>query len=211
MNLLASLVIVIALVPKCLAISPDYVKRDDDTSSAPTASSETESMRKTTSVDPNLPAGQAVLVSPKTTESVYVKSGERATFSWTYTNLVNSPSAINVAAVCTSNQQTYMIAQNQSIEQSSAVWDTGNATNSGIQPITAEYTLYIYDANSTPSATASAGELSSMQYIFGLYLPKKYVPWSKNDNYVNNAVYSGPGFMTFILGSVVALMTFLAC
>lgn len=213
MNILATLAIAITLASRCHAIGSEYgnlYARDDGSSITSEVASKTESQQKTTSVDPNLPAGEAVLVSPKTTESVYVKSGDNATFSWTYTNVVNSPSAINVAAICTSNQQTYMIAQNQSIDKSSAVWDTRHAASSGMGPITAEYTLYVYDANSTPSATASAGELSSMQFIFGLYLPKKYNPWPQNDNYVNSAVYSKQGFMALFLCSAVTLMAVLA-
>lgn len=59
------------------------------------------------------------------------------------------------------------------------IWDTANYTSSpsGVTDplLTAQYTLVIFDADSSISATAQPGYLATYnQYIFGMYLKQPY-------------------------------------
>ncbi|KAK9477378.1 hypothetical protein V1514DRAFT_273534, partial [Lipomyces japonicus] len=131
------------------------------------------------SVDPRSPAGGVAMVTPALTASkTYIRIGDYATFSWNYTSLIVSPSAVNVEAYCSMNDYYYPIAENLTISHSSAVWDTGNYQGSATVPLlTAEYTLFIYDSSSDPSEIASAGHLGPFDSLrFGVYSPQAYTP-----------------------------------
>ncbi len=61
-------------------------------------------------------------------------------------------------------------------------WDTGNYQATAVQNplLTQTYTLIIYDADSSISAAAQAGYLSSYNsYQFGMYVPQAYTPLSE--------------------------------
>lgn len=56
-------------------------------------------------------------------------------------------------------------------------WDTFDYPEKTSAPLlTAIYTLYIFDADSSISADASAGHLSAMSYAFGMYTKSAYTP-----------------------------------
>lgn len=154
------------------------------------------------SINPNLPAGSVVLNVPTSTANTYVKAGEYATFEWTFTNLIVSPTAVNVEAYCSANMQTYTIATNQSIDNTMAVWNTSDVlATAEVGLMTAQYTLYIYDSNATATSISSAGFLTPLTYIFGVYLPQKYQPWAQSINYMNlGAIMTPPGIMTTVFG-----------
>lgn len=110
----------------------------------------------------------------------YYKVGDWVSFAWNYTSLSVTPSAIDILATCTANQATYTLAVNQSTEETGAVfWDTGAYQKTASIPLLTEmYTLIIYDADSSVSATAAAGYLGAYsQHIFGMYTPQPYVEW----------------------------------
>ncbi|KAL9112336.1 MAG: hypothetical protein Q9227_003454 [Pyrenula ochraceoflavens] len=139
---------------------------------------------KTTDFDPRLPPGGVQMMSPAPTEgSQYFKVGDFVTFKWNYTSLSVTPSAIDIMASCSLNSQLYTLALNQSVKETGAVtWDTGEyqrtASLNGQPPLAVEtYTLVIYDAALSVSATAKAGYLGAFdQYTFGMYTPQPYVP-----------------------------------
>jgi len=110
----------------------------------------------------------------------YFKIGDYVTFGWNYTSLLATPTAINVMATCTENDQLYTIAMNQTVQSTGAVtWDTGAYQSTALSDplLTETYTLIIYDAASSISATAEAGYLAVYdQYTFGMYMPQTYVP-----------------------------------
>ena len=55
----------------------------------------------------------------------YYKIGDFVTFGWNYTSLSVTPSAIDIMASCSLNNNLYTIALNQSVQTSQAVtWDT---------------------------------------------------------------------------------------
>jgi hypothetical protein len=58
-------------------------------------------------------------------------------------------------------------------------WDTGAYQTTAVASplLTEEYTLIIFDADSSISATAEAGYLAPYEgFVFGLYTPKPYQP-----------------------------------
>jgi len=111
----------------------------------------------------------------------YYKIGDFVTFAWNYTSLLATPTAINVMATCTVNQQLYTLAANQTIGNATGAvtWDTGAYQSTALSDplLTETYTLIIYDADSSISATAQAGYLAVYdQYTFGMYTPQAYTP-----------------------------------
>lgn len=131
----------------------------------------------TTSYDARLPAGGITLLTPAATETSYVKVGDSVTFAWNFTSLSATPTALNIMATCTLNSQLYTIAMNQSVETTSAIWDTGATTTLNF-PV-ASYTLMIYDSASSVTAAPRAGYLAAYTgYKFGMYTPQAYTPLS---------------------------------
>ncbi len=111
----------------------------------------------------------------------YYKIGDFVTFAWNYTSLLATPTAINIMATCTENNQLYTLAVNQTIGNSTGAvtWDTGSyqETAASAPLLTETYTLIIYDAASSISATAQAGYLAVYnQFTFGMYSPQPYTP-----------------------------------
>jgi hypothetical protein len=111
----------------------------------------------------------------------YFKIGDYVTFGWNYTSLEATPTAVNVLATCTANTQLYTIAMNVTIANNTnaVTWDTGSYQATAVQEplLTETYTLIIYDAASSISATAQAGYLAVYDsYTFGMYTPQPYTP-----------------------------------
>ena len=111
----------------------------------------------------------------------YFKIGDYVTFGWNYTSLEATPTAVNVMATCTANTQLYTIAMNVTITNSTnaVTWDTGSYQATAVQDplLTETYTLIIYDAARSISATAQAGYLAVYDsYTFGMYTPQPYTP-----------------------------------
>lgn len=148
-------------------------------SGSKTGSGTTSSKTSKTSYDARLPAGGVSLVTPAVSSGAqYYKIGNDVTFAWNFTSLSASPTAINVMASCSVNNELYTIAMNQSVDATSVVWDTGSYQSTAAVPFpVASYTLIIYDADSSISAVAQAGYLGTYnQYTFGMYTPQAYTP-----------------------------------
>jgi len=152
------------------------------TSKATTGSSKkTSSATRKTSYDARLPAGGISLLTPNAQSTSYYKIGDQVTFAWNYTSLSATPTAINILASCSANSQTYTLAMNQTITNATGAltWDTGAYQATAVQNplLTQTYTLIIYDADSSVSAVAAAGYLSTFNsYTFGMYVPQAYTP-----------------------------------
>jgi hypothetical protein len=79
------------------------------------------------------------MITPAITASeTYIKVGDYATFSWNYTSLIVTPSAVNVEAYCSINKYYYPIAENLTVKDTQVVWNT-----SGYQE-TASIPLLVY-------------------------------------------------------------------
>jgi hypothetical protein len=110
----------------------------------------------------------------------YYKIGDWLTFAWNYTSLSATPTAVDVLASCAANSQLYTLAVNQSAHDTKVLWDTGAYQATATVPLlTNTYTLIIYPADSSISATPKAGYLAVQQtYTFGMYVPQSYTPWT---------------------------------
>jgi hypothetical protein len=142
----------------------------------------TTAKHSSTQFDARLPAGGISMISPAVISGAqYYKIGDFVTFAWNYTSLLASPTAVNVMATCTANQQLYTLAANQTLGNATGAvtWDTGAYQSTALSDplLTETYTLIIYDADSSISATAQAGYLAVYdQYTFGMYTPQAYTP-----------------------------------
>ncbi|GAB7350548.1 hypothetical protein MBLNU459_g1131t1 [Dothideomycetes sp. NU459] len=128
--------------------------------------------------------GGASMVTPAATaSSSYYKVGDYVTFAWNYTSIKISPTAVDIVATCTANQQTYTLAMNQTFNASGGevVWDTGAYQSSATVPLlTEKYTLIIHDAAHDQTATAAYGGLAAYsQFVFGMYTPQSYTGLSE--------------------------------
>jgi len=137
-----------------------------------------------TSYDARLPAGGVSMLTPAAIAGQqYFKVGDFVTFGWNYTSLKATPTAVNVMATCTQNQQLYTIAANLTVTNATnaVTWDTNAYQQTAVtDPLLTEiYTLIIYDAESSISANAEAGYLAVQDtYTFGMYVPQAYTPLS---------------------------------
>lgn len=123
--------------------------------------------------------------SPVTTlTSALYKIGEFVTFQWNYTGLSVTPTAVDIIASASTSsfQSTWTLTSNMSFAtDASYVWDTNAYQTQALQnqqPLVVEmYTLYIYDAESSVTATAGPGYLSANPALtFGLYTGQAYTP-----------------------------------
>lgn len=154
---------------------------DSVTGTSGTKTTDKSTKTSSTSIDPALPPGGIEMITPAAAvaASQYFKIGDYVTLAWNYTSLSVTPSAIDVMASCSVNNQLYTIALNQSVSPTGAVtWDTGGYQQTATIPLLTEtYTLVIYDAAESVSATPKAGYLgTSDQFTFGMYIPQAYSP-----------------------------------
>ncbi|ROW15043.1 hypothetical protein VPNG_03375 [Cytospora leucostoma] len=135
----------------------------------------------TVSVSSGAEVASVVMLTPITTlTSAYYRIGEYVTFGWNYTNLEVTPTAVDVAISCTTATETWTLTSNMTFHtKGSFTWDSGAYQSSNVaQPLLVEeYILYIYDADSSISATAGAGSLTANPAVtFGLYTGQPYSP-----------------------------------
>lgn len=124
--------------------------------------------------------------SPETTlTSALYKIGDYVTFSWNYTDLSITPTGVDVvlsASTSSLGASTWTLTSNMSFATDQAfTWDTEayqSKAQANQQPLIVEkYTLYIYDAESSITATAGAGSLTANAALtFGLYTGQAYTP-----------------------------------
>ncbi|KAE9567675.1 hypothetical protein CGCF415_v011304 [Colletotrichum fructicola] len=129
------------------------------------------------------PVGSVVMVDPATTANSInlYKIGDYVTWKWNYTNVQATPTAVDVLISCSSRSQTWTLTQNMSwAEPASYTWDTSVQATDASAPLGNDaYTLIIYDAESSVTATAGAGYLGvSNALTFGMYQPQAYTPLS---------------------------------
>ncbi|EFQ33283.1 hypothetical protein CGRA01v4_07011 [Colletotrichum graminicola] len=137
-----------------------------------------------TTFDDTDPPGSVVMITPAPMQQAInlYKIGDYVTWGWNYTNLQATPTAIDVLVSCSAMAQTWTLTQNMSFAQpASFTWDSSVQASDPSAPLrNDEYTLVIYDAESSVSATAAAGYLGvSNSFKFGMYLPQQYTPLSE--------------------------------
>ncbi|KZF22724.1 hypothetical protein L228DRAFT_268109 [Xylona heveae TC161] len=144
-----------------------------------TKTSSKASKTSSISIDPRVPPGGVSMITPAASVgNQYYKIGYNATFAWNYTSLSVTPKAINVLAACSENSNTYTLSLNQSVGTTNKItWDTGASQT--VPFVMGTYTLIIYDAAKSVSATPSPGYLGTYdQFEFGMYIPQPYTPLS---------------------------------
>lgn len=114
----------------------------------------------------------------------YYKVGNTISWTWNYTNLVATPSAIDILATVTpaggkTIPSPYTLALNESWSPTQTFkWDSGDFNSKTALPV-GTYTLIVYDA-AAPSAQSSSptpGFLATWnQLYFGMYPPQQYTP-----------------------------------
>lgn len=177
----------------------------DSGSQTATGSSQQTSQAPTSSIsiNPVLPPGNIAMMTPASTVSTYIKIGNQATFSWSYTSLIVTPTALNIEAYCSMNGQTLTLATNHSITDTEFVWNTSEATQS-YDLLTAMYTLYMFDSTGNMSTIPQAGLLAPYQLPIGIYSGQPYTPFSGDATYENAGALIEPLAVKFIfaLGAV---------
>jgi hypothetical protein len=144
----------------------------------------------------------------------YYKIGDFVTFAWNYTSLSVTPTAIDVLASCSLNNQLYTIALNQTVEPTGAVtWDTGEYQATATIPLLTEsYTLVVYDAGSDITSIPQAGYLAVQdQFQFGMYSPQSYTPLNEFKCATCSAAFSDHERQAFglLLGmSIITVLSF---
>lgn len=121
------------------------------------------------------------MLTPTTTSGTQLYMiGDYVTWGWNYTDLLGTPTAIDVLVSCSTATETWTLTQNMTFETlGSFTWDTGAYQQTAVaSPLLTEmYTLIIYDADSSISATADPGYLGTYDgFTFGLYTNKPYTP-----------------------------------
>lgn len=121
-----------------------------------------------------------------TLTSAYYRIGDYVTFQWNYTQLTETPTAVNVIASASTSSlgaSTWTLTSNMTFATDARfTWDTGAFQTQALQdqqPLLVEmYTLYIYDAEAAAvTATAAYGELTGAAALtFGLYTGQPYTP-----------------------------------
>ncbi|KAK9417148.1 hypothetical protein SUNI508_09166 [Seiridium unicorne] len=143
-----------------------------------TDSSDTEEATHTT-YDAEDVAGGISMITPVTTSATALyRIGETVTWQWNYTSLQGTPTAIDVLVSCSVATETWTLTQNMTFEPTGTyIWDTNSYAQTAVASplLTEEYTLIIYDADSSISATAEPGYLSVYnQFTFGMYTSRPY-------------------------------------
>lgn len=104
--------------------------------------------------------------------------GENVTWGWNYTNVLATPTAIDVLITCSAVSQSWTLTTNMTYETSASyTWDTGAFQTAHIaNPLPVEmYKIMIFEAGSSVSATAEAGYLAPFtNFQFGLYTGRPY-------------------------------------
>ncbi|THW91722.1 hypothetical protein D6D15_03679 [Aureobasidium pullulans] len=135
--------------------------------------------------------GGIAMITPNVySSSSYYKVGEFVTFAWNMTSLSVTPTAVDVFATCTANQNLYTLTANMTMNGSTGAvtWDTGDYQASATVPLLTEtYTLIIMDAALPAiSATAVYGGLPVYSgHKFGMYTKQAY---ANNSNAVPTCV-----------------------
>ncbi|KXX79007.1 hypothetical protein MMYC01_204314 [Madurella mycetomatis] len=140
----------------------------------------TDPPRRTT-FNPQDPAAGVVMVTPAVTDGYQLyKFGDFVTWGWNYTNLLGTPTAVDVLIRNSNVPQPWTLTQNMSFEEvGSFTWDTNEYTN---RPevvrtplLTDQYTLVIHDSDGGPSDAPEPGYLAPFSgFIFGLYEGQPY-------------------------------------
>ncbi|KAJ6447037.1 chitinase [Purpureocillium lavendulum] len=133
---------------------------------------------------PDSPPGGVSMITPNPMlqATPLYKIGDDITWSWNYTSLLGTPTAIDVVASCSVASNTWVVASNMSFETSvNFVWRTKKDAESVENPLLTEwYTLRVQDSSLPSDAAPEPGYLGVWSsFKFGLYTPQPYQPYNE--------------------------------
>ncbi|KAM0666972.1 hypothetical protein ACQRIU_004827 [Beauveria bassiana] len=125
------------------------------------------------------PVGGVSMIVPANTAlgTALYRISDYITFSWNYTSLQGTPTAVDVLASCATARATWTLTGNMTYATSAElVWDTKPPANDPKQPLlTAEYSLIIKDSDRSLDDRPEPGYLGADSALtFGLYAGKPY-------------------------------------
>ncbi|KAL7940926.1 hypothetical protein V8C42DRAFT_202889 [Trichoderma barbatum] len=135
---------------------------------------------KHTMFPPDSPPGNVVMQTPNVfaPAAALYKIGDFVTWGWNYTNVLGTPTAVDVLISCSANSETWTLTSNMTFKTSvSYVWDSSVQETSVEQPLPVQmYTLIVKDSDAAITSFPEAGYLGTFStFTFGLYTPRPYV------------------------------------
>ncbi|UKZ68913.1 uncharacterized protein TrAtP1_009931 [Trichoderma atroviride] len=133
---------------------------------------------------PNPPPGGVVLQTPGVfaAGAALYRIGDYVTWGWNYTNLLGTPTAIDVLISCSAVSETWTLTANMTFKTSVAyTWNSSVQATDVSQPLSNNmYTLIIKDSDAAVTQIPDPGYLGSYsQYTFGLYTSQPYVDYDQ--------------------------------
>ncbi|TQW00091.1 hypothetical protein V2A60_001213 [Cordyceps javanica] len=132
-----------------------------------------------TTFAPDSPVGGVSMIVPdnKGLGTALYRISDYVTFSWNYTSLQATPTAIDVLASCSAARATWTLTANMTFATSvEYVWNTKDQANDAKQPLlTEQYSLIVKDSAKSSDDPPEPGYLGfSSALSFGLYAGKPY-------------------------------------
>ncbi|KAL6695299.1 hypothetical protein J3F84DRAFT_374026 [Trichoderma pleuroticola] len=154
--------------------------KTDDSNHKKTTSTKSKTTHHTM-FDAEAPPGNVVMQTPNVfAGSALYKIGDYVTWGWNYTNILGTPTAIDVLISCSTASETWTLTSNMTFKTSASyVWDSSVQATSVEEPLpVAMYTLIIKDSDAAISSIPDPGYLGTFSsFTFGLYTPQPYVPF----------------------------------
>ncbi|KAL7896109.1 hypothetical protein HDV63DRAFT_235327 [Trichoderma sp. SZMC 28014] len=137
-----------------------------------------------TTFDPESPPGSVQLQTPGVfaAGAALYRIGDYVTWGWNYTNLLGTPTAIDVIISCSAVSETWTLTSNMTFKTSVAyTWNSSVQATDVSQPLSNNmYTLIIKDSDAALTQVPDAGYLGTFsQYTFGLYTSQPYVNYDQ--------------------------------
>jgi len=183
--------------------APQPTKTGTSTSKGSSNSTEPEEF------DASNPAANAVMITPgPLVGKPLYKAGDTITWVWNYTNLLGTPSAVDLVLDCTTASRTWTLTANMSFQEPATfVWDSSVEQTDAANPLlTGEYTLVVQDSD-RPSDTFDPGYLSPSPFVMAIYTPQPYTPLSEWNCAICSAARDGMQHTALSFAVAMSLIT----
>ncbi|EFZ01010.1 hypothetical protein MANI_018330 [Metarhizium anisopliae] len=135
-----------------------------------------------TQFPPDAPPAGVSMQTPNTglQPSGLYKISDYVTWSWNYTSLLGTPTAIDVLVSCSAASETWTLTGNMSFQTAvNYVWDTKQQANDIQSPLgVQQYTLIVKDSDASITQAPEPGYLGAYaSYSFGMYTGQPYTAY----------------------------------
>ncbi|OAQ68217.1 hypothetical protein VFPPC_04482 [Pochonia chlamydosporia 170] len=135
-----------------------------------------------TQFPPDAPPAGISMQTPNTNlqPSGLYKISDYVTWSWNYTSLLGTPTAIDILVSCSVASETWTLTGNMSFATSvKYVWDTKQQANDVKSPLGVQtYTLIVKDSDAQITQAPEPGYLGAYaSYTFGMYTGQPYTAY----------------------------------